>query len=1124
MASSKLNKNNRVIVVLGMHRSGTSVITRSLPLMDVDIGNSFISRIEGVNDKGFWEDSDLNVFNEDILKELKLSWSSLTAINFDDLDMLCKKGYLDRADDLLRQKVTRKGIFGFKDPRTTKLLPFWKKVFHRSSFDVSYIFAVRNPLSVVKSLAKREAMEEEKAYLLWLGYVVPSLSNIDNNCVFIDFDLLMQSPESEIYRLAKHLNLKINEENLQDYKTEFLDQDLRHTVYTLSDLQNDSACPPIVHEVHSSLMDLSSDRANLDDITEKLRYWVVEFERLKSIMSFVDRCETQAVNQNKLISELDTQVTNIKHSLVAEAEKNSRIISSKSWVITKPFRWLSRICCGDILVALDLIKNRILLKSEVNSSLNIASNPPSCSPLLISDPIKPSHPTAVILPVYRGIEMTKRCILAALPNVLANKKAKLLAINDASPDNGMQEMLEQLATQWPDRLLVLENESNLGFVRTVNRGLAYFSQYDVVLLNSDVIVPKDWLSRLIDEAYSRPNIGTVTPFSNNSTISSFPYFCQENAQPFDLDVDSIDAVFKHEKLPCIEAPTGVGFCMYIRRACLDKVGYLNEDKFGRGYGEENDLCQRALKSGWLNLISPNIYVFHEGGVSFSSDKQALVDHAMRVIDELHPNYHSDVRRFIKSDPIKHARVTRYVQLLAAIAIPKVLHVSHSLGGGVKQHIEELGEYYGSRIVNILLAPFGNKGEVNVSLGMMPHADSIIFSISFNYEHMLELLKGIGISAVHFHHAIGLDSKLLQLSTDLSVARLITTHDYYWLFGNPTLTDGEGNYPGFYSDQIHNPLYRLPHGMTVKAWQEPLHSFFEGADCVIFPSGSTKIIFDNVYNPDKSVVAPHVEPHVNVNTSPINFAQRDVYTIGVLGALGKEKGADTLEELATKAKKAGLKFNFKLIGYAYRSLKLVEKTGPYETKELKDLIKEHQLDILLFTAQWPETYSYTLSYALDSGLPIIAPNIGAFPERLSGRTNVVLFNYLNPVSELLDKLNTFVEQMSKNIVVKAPVFENDISKHDFYKHEYTNMVSRNLKFTEISKQRPFHIDPTWIVAQGFMNKNSSWRNAIIHILWRLCMSPYLRWFTNAMPLSVKRAFRHALCVGNSHEIARGAKDK
>lgn len=831
-------------------------------------------------------------------------------------------------------------------------------------------------------------------------------------------------------------------------------------------------------------------------------------------------------NLNQAAAVRDEQLGSLNQALAERDERFNKTVSSTSWLITKPFRWSSRICRGNFKAAADPFKKLLGLNDNAGILLNsnLSDNTNSSSVLEISYPLKPTHPTAVILPVYRGVEMTKQCILAALPSVLTNSEAKLLAINDASPDVGMHEMLEQLAAQWPDKFYVFKNEVNLGFVRTVNRGIAYFSKYDVVLLNSDVIVPKDWLCRLIDEAYSRPNIGTVTPFSNNATICSFPYFCQENAQPLDLDVDTIDAVFKHTKLPCIEAPTGVGFCMYIRRACLNKIGILNEDKFGRGYGEENDLCQRALENGWLNLISPNLYAFHEGGVSFSSDKQALVDSAFRVIDELHPNYHSDVQKFIKNDPIKQARVTRYVQLLAVIATPKVLHISHSLGGGIKQHIEELEEYYGPRIANILLAPYGNKGEVRISLGVTPHADSLIFSIPSNYENMLELLKTIGISAVHFHHTIGLDSKLLRLATDLGVAHIITVHDFYWLGGNPTLTDETGKYPGFYSDQLNNPLYPLPHGMTVKAWQEPFRPFIESAECVIFPSNSTKIIFDNVFHPARSVVAPHVEPHADINTSPINVAQKGAYTIGVLGALGKEKGADILEELAAKSKEASLNLNFKLIGYAYRPLKMVEKTGPYETKELKDLIQKHKLDILLFTAQWPETYSYTLSYALDSGLPIIAPNIGAFPERLSGRSNVVLFNHLSSVSELLDRINTFAAHMSRNSIVKAAVFENDISNHDFYSRDYLNMVSRDLKFTEISKQKPILINPAWIVTEGLMNKNSSWRNIVIHTLWRLRMSPYLRWFTNAIPPSVRRTVRHALGGGNSHDIARGLKSK
>ena len=333
--------------------------------------------------------------------------------------------------------------------------------------------------------------------------------------------------------------------------------------------------------------------------------------------------DSQIVNYNKTVVERDGQIASLNQSMTERDAYIRTLVGSKSWLITKPIRWVGRVIRGDFVAAMDPIKKALGLSSPAKpSSLtpNDDSLAQACGSFVIPSPIKPTHPVAVILPVYRGIEMTKRCILAAMPGILAVPDARLIAINDASPDVGMQEMLEQLASQWPNIFVLLKNESNLGFVGTVNRGFAYFPQHDAVLLNSDVIVPQDWLRRLIDEAYSRADIGTVTPFSNNATICSFPHFLQENPPPFNLDVDSVDAVFRHAKLPCIVAPTGVGFCMYIRRACLDVIGYLNQEKFGRGYGEENDLCQRALKSGWHNIISPNLYAYHEGGVSFSSDK------------------------------------------------------------------------------------------------------------------------------------------------------------------------------------------------------------------------------------------------------------------------------------------------------------------------------------------------------------------------------------------------------------------------------------------------------------------------------------------------------------------------
>lgn len=731
-----------------------------------------------------------------------------------------------------------------------------------------------------------------------------------------------------------------------------------------------------------------------------------------------------------------------------------------------------------------------------------------------------NQPIAVILPAYRDVEMTKRCICTAMPGILAVANARLLLINDASPDAGMQTMLEDLASQWPDRCSVLKNDHNLGFVKTVNRGLAYFGRHDVVLLNSDVIVPKDWLGRLADEAYSKPNIATLTPLSNNATICSFPNFLQQNAQPFNLEVDAIDIVFRHTKLPCVEAPTGVGFCMYIRRSCLDQIGYLNEEKFGRGYGEENDLCQRALAAGWLNLISPNLYAFHEGNVSFSSDKQALVDRAMQVIDELHPNYHADVQRFIKADPLKTARVARYIQLLSATAIPKVLHVSHAIGGGVGQHVDELAQYFGQRAAHILLAPHGDNNRICISLGMDRHADKLVYDIPFEYDDLLELLKALGVSAVHFHHTIGLHSKMLDLPHDLGVAHLLTVHDFYWLSGNPTLTNENGQYPGFYSDKLHNPLYPSPEGLTPEDFRASLSKLFNNAASVIFPSTATKLIFTGVVPLKNSVVAPHPEIVRNVNRPPIGFTKKAGYTIGVLGALSLEKGADLLEELSLIARSRDLPFKFKLLGYAYRPLKTIETTGPYASNELSNLIKQHELDVIFFPAQWPETYSYTLSYALDSGLPIIAPNLGAFAERLSCRANTLLFNHLTSASELIEHFIAFIDELGADANISAPRFEEDESKHDYYDQAYLEIVKRDLIVSEPGNQTILSI-PNAVLrnTQISVEIKHGWRETVLSILWHLYTRPSMRWMSRVIPYDILRSIKRLLSRRPIHDIIK-----
>ena len=119
---------NKLIVVLGMHRSGTSVIARSLQVLGVGLGDN-LQPTAADNPKGYWEDLDIIQLNIEMLNFLKNDWHFLTPIQSEDLDVLRRNGYFLRALEIIRKKMAAAPVFGFKDPRVAKLLPFWKEIF-----------------------------------------------------------------------------------------------------------------------------------------------------------------------------------------------------------------------------------------------------------------------------------------------------------------------------------------------------------------------------------------------------------------------------------------------------------------------------------------------------------------------------------------------------------------------------------------------------------------------------------------------------------------------------------------------------------------------------------------------------------------------------------------------------------------------------------------------------------------------------------------------------------------------------------------------------------------------------------------------------------------------------------
>jgi glycosyltransferase involved in cell wall biosynthesis/GT2 family glycosyltransferase len=262
--------------------------------------------------------------------------------------------------------------------------------------------------------------------------------------------------------------------------------------------------------------------------------------------------------------------------------------------------------------------------------------------------------TTIVVPVFNAYDETSAC-LASLEKQIDFKQARVLIIDDASTDPRIRQLVESYASRAGFHLLT--NKVNIGYTGTINIGIRWAGGDDVLLLNSDTIVTSGFLEGLRRTAFSEANVGTVTAMSDNAGAFSFPLWNQPNPKPAEISHDAHAATILRRTAACVpvEVPTGSGFCMYIRRALLDVIGLFDEEMFPRGYGEENDFCMRALKSGWRNLISPHAYVFHVRTASFGAEKEILVKEAVDKVTKRHPDYATRVKSAFSSAEMEALR-------------------------------------------------------------------------------------------------------------------------------------------------------------------------------------------------------------------------------------------------------------------------------------------------------------------------------------------------------------------------------------------------------------------------------------------------------------------------------------
>ncbi len=268
---------------------------------------------------------------------------------------------------------------------------------------------------------------------------------------------------------------------------------------------------------------------------------------------------------------------------------------------------------------------------------------------------RPPVTTTIVIPVYNAADEVIQC-LDSLYTRTTLHNTNVIIINDGSTDPRIKSIVDN----YNDRLntLVYHNDGNIGYTKTVNRGIALADKNsDVILLNSDTRLTPFWLEGLRATAYRATEIGTVTAMSDNAGAFSFPLMNQANSVPSYFTESEYANCVISCTFACdiVEVPTGSGFCFYIKRTLINSIGTFDEVLFPRGYGEENDFCMRAIEAGFKNVITPWSYVYHARTASFKGEKAKLVEDGVSKVIAKFPHYTAEVKKSFHGEKISNLR-------------------------------------------------------------------------------------------------------------------------------------------------------------------------------------------------------------------------------------------------------------------------------------------------------------------------------------------------------------------------------------------------------------------------------------------------------------------------------------
>ncbi len=250
---------HRTVVVLGMHRSGTSLVTRSLGALGVCLGADLLEPMENVNPVGFFEHKRVVDLDRRLLDMLGRAWNTLDMPTAEELTGPVVAALHNEAVQLVRQEGADRALWAFKDPRACRLLPFWQRAIRQAGRDPVYLLVLRNPLDVAHSLAVRNEYTLSYSLLLWLTHVQGIVNHLDRPALVVSYEAMLDAPQRQLERMAAFfgLSLPAQSESIEMFLETFHRPDLCHHRSDVAALEAACTGIPLVPALYRHLAALT---------------------------------------------------------------------------------------------------------------------------------------------------------------------------------------------------------------------------------------------------------------------------------------------------------------------------------------------------------------------------------------------------------------------------------------------------------------------------------------------------------------------------------------------------------------------------------------------------------------------------------------------------------------------------------------------------------------------------------------------------------------------------------------------------------------------------------------------------------------------------------------------------